>query len=41
MSELKTYRAGERYILVMVRPRKGVVMGVASTQRYVMKYAHF
>ncbi len=38
--ELKAYRAGERSILV-VRPRKGVVMGVASTQRYVMKCATF
>ncbi len=38
--ELKTYRAGERSILV-VRPRKGVVISVASTQRYVMKCATF
>ncbi len=38
--ELKSYRAGERSILV-VRPRKGVVLGVASTQRYVMKCATF
>ncbi len=38
--ELKTYRAGERSILV-VRPRKGVVMCVTSTQRYVMKCATF